>query len=239
MKYKAGDRVRIKRDLSGCKYSSERMRKFEGEIMTVRDIEKDQTGYFYKMVEDTEAYTGNVSLGWDWYEDMIEGPAEPETSDDEVLRLAIETYGKYDRVQVCLMSLSRLIEALEQQRYETRPSSKHSLMEDVAEAFLCLTQLKMMLDEKEITENISRKTEQLRSDLEDEREVEVVEGKHSVNGRTFTWTNPDGVNVKIGDFAIADTKKGHAPIIVTRVKRDRLKNVGHHKKIVMGGEVWE
>lgn len=239
MKHKAGDRVRIKKDLSECGYASESMRKFEGEIMTVRDIEKDTSGYFYKMREDVGEYKGNVSLGWDWYEDMIEGPAEPESTEEDVLRLAIETYGEQDRIRVCLRSLDRLSEELERHRYGFLPTLKRSLMDDVAEACVNLAQLKMMLDEKEITESVLRKTEQLRTDLEGEREVEVVEGKHSVNGRTFTWTNPDGVKVKIGDFAIADTKKGHAPIIVTRVKRDKLKNVGRHKKIVMGGEVWE
>lgn len=224
MKYKAGDRVRIKKDISKHVNTVSAMEKWQGKTMTIQTASSG----FYKMLEDIG--DRGPGFGWSWNEDMIEGLAEP--IETEVLRLAIEIYGEQDRIRVCLRSLDRLSEELERHKYGFLPTLKRSLMDDVAEACVNLAQLKMMLGEKEITESVLRKTEQLIADLEDEREVEVVHGRHKINGRKYTWINPDGLPVEIGGIAKAETSKGAVPIIVVNVGKKKLKEVKRHKKVV-------
>lgn len=74
MKYKVGDRVRIKTELKSQTRSGVRlnpkMRKWEGKVMTIESVRND----LYRMLEDIgEPYTG---LGWAWGEDWIEGLAD-------------------------------------------------------------------------------------------------------------------------------------------------------------------
>lgn len=235
MKYKAGDRVRIKRDLSECKYASESMRKFEGEIMTVRDIEKDTSGCFYKMREDVGEYKGNVSLGWDWYEDMIEGPAEPEPSYHDILTLAIDTYGEDAQVRMINEEMAELTVALS--KYHRNPSEDtfRAVIEEIADVRIMIGQAAIMFGSGNVLAAEERKVKRLRDRLKDERTVEVVAGKHSINGKTYTWINPDKATVKIGHIAIAETSNGHMPVIVTSTWPEKLKDVKHHKKIVAGG----
>nr|DAF83359.1 MAG TPA: hypothetical protein [Caudoviricetes sp.] len=73
MKYKVGDRVRIKTGLKSQTRSGVRlnpkMRKWEGKVMTIESVSND----LYRMLEDIgEPCTG---LGWAWGEDWIEGRA--------------------------------------------------------------------------------------------------------------------------------------------------------------------
>lgn len=77
MKYKVGDRVKIKNDFSYSKdYEirvNKKMEKYTGRIMTVRKIDNN----LYKMQEDCKE---NID-GWYWSEDMIEGLATFTKSD--------------------------------------------------------------------------------------------------------------------------------------------------------------
>lgn len=74
MKYKVGDKVRIKDDISACIYINKRglMDKWQGKVMTIRGYE----GGCYKMKEDIYEYRNNNTPGWSWHDDMIEGLAE-------------------------------------------------------------------------------------------------------------------------------------------------------------------
>lgn len=234
MRYKAGDKVRIKEKLSVC--VNESMLKWQGKTMTIRCI-KDR---HYKMREDAGEFSVYVANpGWDWYEDMIEGLAKPELTQAEILKLAIETYGTDEWSRMCQEEMNELSAALSKNHGAHSGETFREVKEKIAGACLMLQMVKMEFGEHEINRLILEKTEQLRADLEEEREVQVVEGRHSVDGETYTWINPDGVDVEIGGIAVAETKKGHAPIIVTHLRKDKWKNVKHHKKIVVGKGDWE
>lgn len=72
MKYKVGDRVKIKDGLKKedryYNHIAEAMKKYAGKIMTIREI----NGNMYRMKEDNGKYYGG---GWYWSKDMIEGLA--------------------------------------------------------------------------------------------------------------------------------------------------------------------
>lgn len=73
MKYKVGDRVRIKakltsETLSGISLNS-KMRKWEGKVMTIESVNYDA----YRMLEDVGELRPGV--GWLWGDDWIEGLA--------------------------------------------------------------------------------------------------------------------------------------------------------------------
>ena len=74
MKYKVGDRVRIKTELADRTSSgtclNSKMRKWEGKVMTIESV-----GYStYRMLEDVGEYLPGA--GWFWGDDWIEGLAD-------------------------------------------------------------------------------------------------------------------------------------------------------------------
>lgn len=74
MKYKVGDRVRIKTELadrtSSGTYLNSKMRKWEGKVMTIESV-GDST---YRMLEDVGEL--RPGAGWFWGDDWIEGLAD-------------------------------------------------------------------------------------------------------------------------------------------------------------------
>lgn len=224
MKYEAGDRVKIRQDFAE-RANMEKKRAWAGKTMTIATINSPR-GY-YLMIED--------ELGFCWHDDEIEGPAEPEMSGVEVLKLAIDTYGEDEQIRVCQEEMNELGVAFS--KYHRCPSeeTRRNVQEEIADACVMMQQAKMMFGEKEVNKITLQKIQRLKERLEDEREVETVDGRHSVNGKTYTWINPDGATVKIGHIAIAETSKGHMPIIVTHVRDEKMGNVKRHKKIIAGG----
>lgn len=74
MKYKVGDRVRIKTELAGITssgiYLSPKMCKWAGRVMTIESV----TAHTYRMLEDIGELRPGV--GWVWGDDWIEGLAD-------------------------------------------------------------------------------------------------------------------------------------------------------------------
>lgn len=73
MKYKVGDKVKIREDLIesewyGCEYFSCYMKNFLGKVCTISDVYKDA----YILKEDEETWK------WRWTDEMIEGRIEDE-----------------------------------------------------------------------------------------------------------------------------------------------------------------
>lgn len=236
MKYKVGDRVRIKNDLTRSEYSCSNMEKFAGTIMTIWTIHCDETGSFYKMKED---HSEQDRYGWDWYDDMIEGLADPKPKKPtmtEIYRLAIDTYGEDEQCRMIQEEMDELGVALSKFHRDPYDAKRfRDVQEEIADVCIMVQQAKMIFDEKDVDEIIQEKTNRLYDRLKDEQAVEVVSGKHKINGETYTWINPDNATVEVGSIAIAETSKGHMPVIVTHIRKERLKDVKHHKKIVAGG----
>lgn len=76
-KYKVGDKVRIVSERTAENWNSE-MDKWLGQVMTIRSDEINcHTGrHIYKMEEDKR----EVCFGWNWWDDMIAGLANPDRS---------------------------------------------------------------------------------------------------------------------------------------------------------------
>ena len=157
MKYKVGDKVRIKDDISQCRYCNKYsgMGKWQGKTMTVRMVCDD----FYRMEEDSAEC---ISLGWCWYEDMIDGYAEP--------------------------TLKEFIES----------------------------KIKQAVDEWNQNHEI----------------VQLVHGMHKMDGKQYTWQNPDKVPVNIGEFVKVDAGGKELPVIVTGTVDKPLKIAKQYKKVL-------
>ena len=87
MKFKIGDRVRIKKDLNHNKYYEitvvDGMEKYAGKVMTI----KTTTSRGYRLEEDDEE--------WNWSEDTMEEIAKP--TKEELFKMPLGTIIKTDR----------------------------------------------------------------------------------------------------------------------------------------------
>lgn len=235
MKYKVGDRVKIKSDLDMQVMVTYGMGKFAGEIMTIQQMicngaVSQSYKTFYKMQEDGGE--------WFWHEHMIEGLAEPEPKKPtmtEVYQMAIDTYGEDEQCRMIQEEMDELGVALSKWHRKPSEDTLAQVQEEIADVCIRMQQAKLMFGEKDIDTIIIEKADRLYDRLKDDQTVEVVSGKHKINGNTYTWINPDKVKVEIGGIAIADIGKGHTPIIVVGTWPEKLKDVKHHRKIICAG----
>ena len=82
MKYKVGDRVRVRRDLKndvsyGSRYTVEEMMDYKGNVVTISEVRPN----YYKIEEDEED-----DEGWDWTDEMFEGLVEDELTAEEAIK---------------------------------------------------------------------------------------------------------------------------------------------------------
>ncbi|MCO7124146.1 hypothetical protein NIA71_19700 [Ihubacter massiliensis] len=230
MKYKVGDVVRIKDDISKCRFrnSEGKMDKWQGKTVTVTKCNSNGLYDYYFMREDDEA--------WWWYEDMIAGLVEPELTDTEILKEAITTFGEDEQIRMCHEEMDELGVALSKYHRNPCGDTKVDVQEEIADVCIMMYQAKIMFGEKEVNAIIRKKMKRLAEKLKDEQEVEVVYGKHEIYGKLYTWINPDKHKTETGKIVTADTRHGEKPIIVFTVETHKLKDVKHHKKIVGGVE---
>ena len=89
MKFKVGDRVRIRKDLKEGHmfkvYVDEEMEEFKGKIVCIDKVNEDDEFYFIKE-DDNE---------WEWTEDMFENTIKP--TKEELFKMPIGTIIKTDR----------------------------------------------------------------------------------------------------------------------------------------------
>ena len=103
MKYKVGDRVRVRRDLEENKTyggwdALEDMVKMRGEIATIRRVRSSA----YELEEK----------GLMWTDEMFEGLVEEELTAEEAIKLKSEMCGKGDYCSKCKFSLSNNTEGI-------------------------------------------------------------------------------------------------------------------------------
>lgn len=226
MKYKVGDRVRIKEH--GIKFDE--IQKWFGTIMTISDIRS--VGGFYVMEEDGGE--------WAWLDYMIEGLAdETPATYTEVLQLAIDTYGVDEQCRMINEEMAELTVALSKHHRKPDTDTLKAVIEEIADVKIMIDQAAMMFGEIEVEQNVSDKVQRLSERLKGEQEIEIVEGKHKINGKTYTWQNPDKVKCEVGEIVIADTEKGHAAVIVVNKQIEKAKYAKLHRKIICRGSNWE
>lgn len=233
MKYKVGDKVKIKEDISHClgRDPYGKMDKWQGKTMTIREV----TPPYYQMEEDID----ECISGWCWPEELIEGLVETELSNTEILQLAIDTYGDKKQTLVCIEEMSELTKAfikLYRADDSKKEKAKWHVQEEIADVCVMMQQAKMIFGEKKIDKIVQWKINRLHYRLKDEREVEVVDGVHEIGGKTYIWINPDKHFVSPGGIAMADTKYGEKPIIITSQRTEKMKHVKQHRKIIRGCE---
>ena len=83
MKYKVGDKVRVRRDLKndvgyGSRHTVKEMMDYKGNVVTISEVRTN----CYWIEEDKKA--------WDWTDEMFEGLAEDELTAEEAIRLRCE-----------------------------------------------------------------------------------------------------------------------------------------------------
>lgn len=83
MKYKVGDKVRVRRDLKndvsyGSRYTVEEMTDYKGNVVTISEVRPN----CYWIEGDEE--------GWDWTDEMFEGLVDDELTAEEAIRIQAE-----------------------------------------------------------------------------------------------------------------------------------------------------
>ena len=83
MKYKVGDRVRVRRDLKndvgyGSRHTVKEMMDYKGNVVTISEVRTN----CYWIEEDKKA--------WDWTDEMLEGLVEDELTAEEAIKLKSE-----------------------------------------------------------------------------------------------------------------------------------------------------
>ena len=228
MRYKVGDKVRIKDDISACIYINKQglMDKWQGKVMTIRGYE----GGCYKMKEDIYEYRDNNTPGWSWHDDMIEGLAE---EPQDVYRSAINTYGQEKQVDIMIEEMSELTKALIKHRRKPSDETLENIQEEIADVKIMMRQGAMMFGEEAVERFIHEKTERLRNGLEGESEIEIICGKHQYfSDKEYLWINPDQIDIKPGDVVIVETKYGEKPAVVMWKGTGKLKEFNQHKKVL-------
>lgn len=228
MRYKVGDKVRIKDDISVCRYINKQglMDKWQGKVMTIRGYE----GRCYKMKEDIYEYRDNNTPGWSWHDDMIEGLAE---EPQDVYRSAIKTYGSDEQICMIYEEMCELGVALSKYHREPGAETVRDVQEEIADVQIMLEQAKEMFGRAEVERFVQEKTERLRNRLEEESEIEVICGKHQYfSDKEYIWVNPDQIDVNPGDVIIAETKYGEKPVVVMWKGTGKLKEFNQHKKVL-------
>lgn len=230
MKYKAGDRVKIREDI-GAYTNLENMIVWAGKAMTIRKA--DAISQYYRMIED-----GGVLS---WLDHEIEGLADepPKQTYTEVLQLAVDTYGVDEQCRMINEEMAELTVALSKHHRNPDADTLKAVIEEIADVKIMADQAAMMFGEIEVEQNVSDKVQRLHERLKDEQEIEIVEGKHKINGKTYAWQNPDKVKCEVGEIVIADTEKGHAAVIVTNKQTEKAKYAKLHRKIICRGSNWE
>lgn len=226
MKYKVGDRVRIGKFKTKCSDKKQ----WQGKVMTIWAIQNEgENLHSYVMKEDNAKNS--------WYESMIKGLAEPEPEPimTEILQMAIDTYGEDDLIHMVNEEMAELTVALN--KYYRNPSedTTRAVIEKIADVRIIIEQIAFMFELDNVSAVEKDKIEQLYNYLKKERLVQVIEGKYGIDGTSYIWINPDNVPIKTGHIAIAETPNGCAPIIVTRIHKEKLEKVKHYNKIIANG----
>ena len=151
MKYKVGDKVRVRRDLKndvsyGSRYTVEEMTDYKGNVVTISEVRPN----CYWIEGDEE--------GWDWTDEMFEGLVDDELTAEEAIRIQAEMCsmpcgkcpigkenGTYDCITFRAEHPDEVLEILKQQKkerekkeVETEFASIVRVIEDLGDSKRCV-----------------------------------------------------------------------------------------------------
>ena len=79
MKYKVGDKVKIRKDLRNAINSVPNMNKWAGQVMTIIKVEQSLGSYIMKEDHGEEPVRGDGNNHWYWDDEMISGICNPKS----------------------------------------------------------------------------------------------------------------------------------------------------------------
>lgn len=79
MKYKVGDKVKIRKDLCNAINSVPNMNKWAGQVMTIIKVEQSLGSYTMKEDHGEGPLRGNGNQHWYWDDEMISGIYNPKS----------------------------------------------------------------------------------------------------------------------------------------------------------------